>query len=337
MSPDATTVATATAAPARSTTSRTHLPLRLGVLVTVAVAVCAVYLTLDLTGNIAWVLERRATTIATMLLVSAAVAIATIVFHTVTTNQILTPSIMGFDALYILIQTVGVHSLGPSGILQVNPLVRFLIEGLLMVGLSLALYRWLLIDLRRSLHLLILVGVVIGGLFRSIATLLQRLMDPTAFIVLQDRFFADFTGAPTNLLGVSAVIVAAVTLALWWHRRTLDVVALGREVAVNLGVDHRRAMLWCLAAVAVLVSVATALVGPTSFLGLLVAHIAYQVLRTSRHAWTIPAAFAASVIALVGGQLVFERLLGFEGSLSMIVEFLGGILFIALLLRRRTS
>ena len=215
-------------------------------------ASATIYLTVDLTGNIAWLLGRRSVTVATMVVVSAAVAVGTVVFHTVTANQILTPSIMGFDALYILIQTVAVSTLGVTGLHGIDPLVEFLIESALMVVLSLALYKWLLIDLRRSLHLLVLVGVVIGGLFRSIATLLQRVMDPTAFAVLSDRFFADFTGTDEGLLLLGGVTVLVTSLLLWRARSTLDVVSLGREVSVGLGVDHRRATLWTLAALSLI-------------------------------------------------------------------------------------
>ncbi|WP_245634294.1 iron chelate uptake ABC transporter family permease subunit [Janibacter corallicola] len=305
----------------------------LGLLAAALVSV-GIYLTIDLSGNIAWLLERRATTLATMVLVSVAVGAATVVFHTVTANQILTPSIMGFDALYVLIQTVAVTTLGVSGIHGVPTVVEFGVETVIMVGLSLLLYTWLLLDLRRSLHLLVLVGVVIGGLFRSISELLQRVMDPTAFAVLQDRFFADFTGRDQGLLLIGAIIVAGTGLLLWRGRGALDVVSLGREVSTSLGVEHRRVVLLSLTAVALLVATATALVGPTSFFGLLVAHLAYRLVGSTKHEHTLPAAALASVVCLVGGQLLFERVLGFEGSLSMVVEFLGGILFIALLLGR---
>lgn len=305
----------------------------LGLLVAALVSV-GIYLSIDLSGNIAWLLERRATTLATMVLVSVAVGAATVIFHTVTANQILTPSIMGFDALYVLIQTVAVTTLGVTGVHGLPTFVEFGVETVIMVGLSLLLYKWLLLDLRRSLHLLVLVGVVIGGLFRSLSELLQRVMDPTAFAVLQDRFFADFTGRDQGLLLIGAIIVAGTGLLLWRGRGTLDVVSLGREVSTSLGVEHRRVVLLSLTAVALLVATATALVGPTSFFGLLVAHLAYRLVGSTKHEHTLPAAALAAVVCLVGGQLLFERVLGFEGSLSMVVEFLGGILFIALLLGR---
>ena len=147
-------------------------------------------------------------------------------------------------------------------------------------------------------------------------------------------FFADFTGADHRVLLVGALLVLACATWIWRVRRDLDVLALGRAPAIGLGLDHRSLTLRALVAVAVLVSVATALVGPTTFFGLLVAHLAYQLFASQRHAVTVPAAALCALITLIGGQIIFERLLGFEGSLSIVVEFLGGIVFIVLLCRR---
>lgn len=299
-----------------------------------AVVAAAAYLLIGLEGAIGFILPRRLLTLATMTVVGAAVAIATVLFHTVTANRILTPSIMGFDALYLLVQTAAMVALGVSGSVTIDPVLRFAAEATAMTLLAVGLYRWLIVGLGRSLHLVVLVGVVAGGFFRALSTLLQRAMDPTEFIVLQDRFFADFHGADPRLVATSAGIVG---LALLWtlHRsERLDVLALGRELATSLGVDHRRSQLVVLAVVALLVASATALVGPTSFFGLLVAHLAYQTMGTHRHRHVLPAACGAAVATLVGGQLVFEQLLGLEGSLSLVVELLGGIAFLVLLLRR---
>lgn len=280
------------------------------------------------------VLPRRLLTVATMTVVGCAVALATVLFHTVTANRILTPAIMGFDALYLLVQTTLVMVLGSSGSLGVDPLLSFVGQAGAMTALSVLGYRWLLVGLGRSLHMVVLVGVVVGGLFRSLSALMHRMMDPTEFIVLQDRFFADFTGADPRLLAATAAVVVLAAGWSLWRAPRLDVVALGRDLATSLGVDHRCHQLVILAVVAVLVASATALVGPTSFFGLLVAHLAYQSAGTHRHAVVVPVACAAGVLALVGGQLVLERVLGLDGSLSLVVELLGGVVFLVLLLRR---
>ncbi|WP_286967424.1 MULTISPECIES: iron chelate uptake ABC transporter family permease subunit [Arsenicicoccus] len=289
--------------------------------------------TIDQT-TLEFILPRRLTTLATMTVVGVGVALATVLFHTVTANRILTPSIMGFDALYLLVQTGTVVLLGVTGSLTLDPVSSFAWQATAMTLLAVALYRWLLVGLGRSLHMVVLVGVVIGGFFRALSTLMQRAMDPTEFIVLQDRFFADFHGADLRLVGVTAVIVALAAAWTIWRAGRLDVLALGRDIAVSLGLDHRRGQLAVLALVALLVAAATALVGPTSFFGLLVAHLAYQTVGTHRHAHVVPAACGAAVVTLVGGQLVLEKALGLEGSLSLVVELLGGVTFLVLLLRR---
>lgn len=311
---------------------------RLAVLGGLALAFIGVYLFGDLSGNLSYLLTRRATTLATLVVVATAIGVSTVLFHTVTANRILTPSIMGLDSLYIALQTVAVFVLGAFGASSLPKAWVFAAELGAMVAFSLLLFTVVMGRFSRSLTMMLLVGVLIGGLFRGVSSFLQRLMSPEDFQVLSDRFFADFTGADPALLGLSAALVAGVTGAAWWFRNELDVVGLGRDLAICLGINHHRFTMVVLVGVALLVGTSTALVGPTMFFGLLASHLAYRALDTQRHSWTIPGTILAGTAALVGGQWAFERVLGLAGSLSMIVEFVGGITFIVLLLtggRRR--
>jgi iron complex transport system permease protein len=302
----------------------------LGVLALVA---CAAFLLLDAQGAWAFVLTFRGTKLAAMVLVGYAIAVSTVLFQTITHNRILTPSVMGFDALYVLLQTLLVFGVGSARVATVDPRLRYLVEVALMVVLSGLLFRWLFGGARRSLHLLVLVGIVFGVLFRSVAGFLQRLIDPNAFAVLQGSMLASFNAVDPALLGVSAVLVAGASAVAWRMRHAFDVLALGRETAVSLGVDHQRAVRRVLVVVAVLVSVSTALVGPVTFFGLLVANLAHVLVRTHRHAAVLPAAVLLGVLCLVGGQTVLERALGLDSTLGVVVEFAGGLAFLVLLLR----
>lgn len=306
---------------------------RLLLLAGLAVLATVAYMVVGLTGSLSFALPRRATTVATMVLVAYAVGVSTVLFQTVTTNRILTPSIMGFDSLYVLIQTVAVAGLGAAGASAVSVPARFAIEVGLMVAFAVVLYRWLFTGGRHSLHLLLLVGIVIGVLFRSISSFIQRLIDPNEFVVLQDRLFASFIGVDETLLLVAAGTVVMVSAAAWRMRHTFDVLGLGRETAINLGVEHQRAVTQILVLVTLLVAVSTALVGPITFFGLLVANLGYQLMGTSQHRRTLPAAVLLGVVALVGGQVILERVFGLDTVLSVIVEFLGGIVFILMLIR----
>ena len=298
-----------------------------------AAALVVTFMTIDLSGNLGYIVPLRAGKVASMLLVAYAVGVSTVLFQTVTGNRILTPSIMGFDALYILLQTFLAFTIGTQALLTMGAGTRFLMEVVLMVGFSWVLYRWLFIGGGRSLHLVLLIGIVFGTLFRGISSLLQRLIDPSEFIVLQDLFFASFNNVDSSLLGVSAVAILAASVAGWRIRNQFDVLALGRETSLSLGVNHKSTVTQVLVICSVLVAVSTALVGPITFFGLLVASVAYQLSAVFRHKYVLPIAVLLGAIALLGGQLVLERVFGFDTALSIVIEFVGGIVFIALLLK----
>lgn len=305
--------------------------LLLGALALVSIA-C--FMTLGAKGSWSFVLPFRGRKLLALCLVAYSVAVSTVLFQTVTNNRILTPSIMGFDALYVLIQTAIVFFLGIGALGTLNPQGQFATEVLVMVAFSGLLFRWLFLGEERSLHLLVLVGIVFGILFRSLSQFMQRLLDPNAFNVLQDSFFASFATVDTSLLLVCSVIVAGVTLVAFRLGHTFDVLSLGRSQAINLGVNYKRTVVIILTLVSILVAISTALVGPITFFGLLVASLAHSLVGTSRHKWVLPAAALLAVICLVGGQTLLERVFAFDTALSIIIEFLGGIVFIYLVLRR---
>lgn len=305
----------------------------LGVL---ALAVCLAFMTIGAKGSWSFVLPFRGAKLAGMLLVAYAIAVSTVLFQTITDNRILTPSIMGFDALYALIQTVMVFLLGAQATNAIDPRLLFVAECSAMVLFSCLLYRWLFSGAVRSLHVLMLVGIIFGILFRSVSGFLQRVVDPNEFIVLQDRLFASFNSFDGRLLALSTLLIAVASLMAWRLFHTFDILALGRENAITLGVAHRRVTTQILVLIAVLISVSTALVGPVTFFGLLVASLAYQVMPLGLHRFTLPAAVLAAVISLVGGQLVLERVFAFDTAVGIVIEFAGGVVFLILLIRGKT-
>lgn len=291
------------------------------------------FLTLGARGNWGFVLPFRGAKLAGLALVAVAVAMATVVFQTLTRNRILTPSIMGFDALFVLIQTTLIFGLGPVRTAAIPPQPMFLIEVALLTGFAALLFGWLFRGTVRGLHLLLLVGIVFGTLFRAVAGLMQRLITPDDFAVLQSRIFASFNSVDQTLLGLAALIVVVLAALLWRMRRVLDVLALGRDHAIGLGLSHDRLVLGLLASVTVLVAVSTALVGPAGFFGLLVANLAWLLMPTARHAVVLPAAALIALICLIGGQTILERVLGYDAVLSVVIEFLGGLFFLVLVMR----
>lgn len=299
----------------------------------IALLAAIAFMTIGAKGSWSFILSFRGTKLAAMVLVAYAIAVSTVLFQTVTNNRILTPSIMGFDALYILIQTLVVFFFGAVHVDWIGPNIRFLTETVVMVLFAGSLYYWLFSGAARSLHLVMLVGIICGVFFRSLSNLMQRMLDPDLFAVLQDRFFASFNTINADILILSAIIVAAVSLYGWRLMHVFDVLTLGREPAINLGVDHRRVVRLILLMVTVLVAVSTALVGPITFFGLLVANLAYMLAGSGKHRVVLPIAVLLAIICIVGGQTILERAFAFNTALSVIIEFLGGLVFIILLVR----
>ncbi len=305
----------------------------IAVLCVLALLSIAAFMVLGARGPWSFVIPFRGRRLLALVLVAYAIAVSTVLFQTVTNNRILTPSIMGFDALYVLVQTAVVFFLGAHVLALADPYTRFLGEVVLMAGFAWVLFRWLFLGEERSLHLLILVGIVFGIFFRSLATFMQRVLDPNAFQVLQDSLFASFQNVDTTLLWISLALCAAVTLVLARIAHSFDVLTLGRAQAISLGVDYPRTVMTILTSVAILVAVSTALVGPITFFGLLVASLARALLGQSLHRYVLPASVLLGVVALVGGQTALERIFAFDTALSIIVEFLGGLVFILLIVR----
>ncbi|GAA2178772.1 iron chelate uptake ABC transporter family permease subunit [Leucobacter tardus] len=281
-----------------------------------------------------WVIvQTRFASLGTIALVAVSQAVATVLFHTATSNRILTPSILGFDALYVLTQTALVFVFGTAAA-SMEGIPKIIAQSALMVAFATLLYGWLFSGKRANLHLLLLVGVVLGMGFGSVSTFMQRLLTPSEFDVLSARLFGSIGKGNTDYLPIAAGIVAAVLIFVWRRRRTYDVIALGRDVAVSLGVNYRREVVTILVIAAVLVSVSATMVGPMTFFGFLVATLAYQFVRGDRHSETLPLAIGIALVTLLGATFVLRNVFAAAGLVTVIIEFVGGLTFLIVLLRK---
>ena len=301
------------------------------------------YLFLDAVGSWAFILTFRATKLAAMLLVGVSLAVATVLFQTITANRILTPSVMGFDALYAFALSSMVFTLGAAGYDAIPQPLLFAANLTLMSGLGLLLFMALLAGGRGDILKMVLTGIVLGILIRSVTGFIQRLIDPSDFQTVQVASFARFTFVEPVLLGMAAAVVIPALVQAWRMRFRLDVLALGPEAATGLGEAPKRGQKQALLLICLLVGAATALSGPMSsgfsgpsnFFGLIVTALAHLLIKSERHATLLPAAAMIAGIVLVGGQTVMERVLHLSTPLPVVIELIGGALFLFLLLRRR--
>lgn len=285
--------------------------------------------------NFKYALYRRIPKIYAMILTGGAIGFSSLIFQTVTNNRILTPSILGIDSLYVLLQTSVVFLLGSSSVIISDGNINFIITISAMLLFSSLIYKFIFKKSSKNIFTLLLVGVVCGTLFESLTTFMQVLIDPVEFQVVQDKMQASFNNVNTDLLFISSIVIIICMGYVYDYLKILDVMSLGREQAINLGVDYDRVMKKMLVVIVLLTSVATALVGPITFLGLLVVNISRQLISSYKHSMLGIATILISVIALIGGQLLVEQLMDFGVSVSVIINFIGGIYFIYLVMKER--
>ncbi|MBV6682210.1 iron chelate uptake ABC transporter family permease subunit [Bacillus sp. JRC01] len=302
-----------------------------------AIAAIGAYLFYGLNGSYEYALPRRGMKALAMLLTGVAIAYSTVVFQTITHNKILTPSIMGLDSLYMLLQTVIIFFLGSSHYLIVNKNANFFLSIAAMIVFALLLYQLMFKGSKQPIYFLLLIGIILGTFFQSISSFLQVLIDPNEFLSVQDKMFASFNNISSDLVWVAGGVIILVLIYGWRQMAELDVVSLGRETAINLGVPYDKVVRRMLVLSSILIAVSTALVGPITFFGLIVANLSYQLFKTYRHGILIAGAGIISIIALVGGQWLVERIFTFSTTLSVIVNFIGGLYFIYLLLKEAKS
>ena len=300
----------------------------------IAIAFLTLYVVWGLTAkNYRFNLSLRIPKVLGILIAGGTISVASILFQTITNNRIITPSVIGLDSLYSLVQTVVVFVFGSTSIFMVNKTINFLMSGTLMVLLSMILFKVVLKKGENNIFFLLLVGTVVGTLFRSMSSFMQVLIDPNEFDALQTKLYASFSLVNTKIILVSILILIIIAFVLFRSFNNLDVMSLGREQAINLGVNYDKFSKKILIIVAILVSLSTALVGPITFLGILVVNLTYEITKTYKHSVLLIVGTLISIISLVGGQFLVERVFVFNTTISIIINFIGGIYFINLLLR----
>ncbi|MEO3214698.1 MULTISPECIES: iron chelate uptake ABC transporter family permease subunit [Romboutsia] len=283
--------------------------------------------------HIDYAMSQRIPKLIAIVLTGGCIAFSSMIFQTITNNNILTPSVLGLDSLYILVQTLIVFIVGIDSKFIASKSHNFLLSVVIMVVASFVLYKKLFEKSGNNIFFLLLVGMIFGTLFKSMSTFMQVVIDPNEYATLQNSLHASFGNVNTEILLIASIILIAIIPFIYDELKYLDVLCLGKDNAINLGVDYDKVVKKMIIVVSILVSISTALVGPITFLGLLVVNITKQLLSTYKHSYLIVASILISISTLVGGQFLVERVFSFNTTLSVIINFVGGVYFIYLLLK----
>lgn len=312
---------------------RTVVKIRVTLIVIVCLAL--VFLFIDSGFDFNYLIPKRLIRLATIVLGSVCLAFSAIIFQTIVGNRILAPSIMGYEAVYLLWQVLLLFMMGTNGLMILGVSGNFVVSIALMLGYSWALHHWLFPRCKHDVYTLLLFGLVLTMVIGTVTQFIQLRISPGEFSIFQGLSYTSFNRSQPETLFYS---VLAVALVLWVSRKTLstlDIMALGREQSLSLGVNHPKYVQLYLALIAVLVAVSTSLIGPTVFLGVFIANIAYALARSNQHRVTLPIACAITIVIFLVAQIFVEHVFNYKTSVSILVNLVGGIYFLALTVRTR--
>lgn len=272
-----------------------------------------------------------------MLITAFAIGSASIVFQSIINNTIVTPCLLGMDQLYSLIHTAVFFVAGSGSFLAVNANAAFAVDLAIMGAVATVIYSYLFRKTNHNVLYVLLIGTVLTSFFSSIQTTLTRVMDPNEYDTLLTDLVASFSNVNSAILVLSVAVLALVAFALRKELALLDVLTLGKDQAINLGVDYDRCIRRLLLGVTLYIATATAMVGPLAFLGLIIANLSRQFLRTYRHSQLITGSVLFGMAVLIGGQLLVERVFVYSVPVSVFITVGGGVYFLYLLLTQRKA
>ncbi|CAG9622270.1 iron chelate uptake ABC transporter family permease subunit [Sutcliffiella rhizosphaerae] len=281
------------------------------------------------------VVERRMVAVVAMLIAAICHSLSTVAFQSITNNRIITPSLLGFESLYSTIQTGTMFLFGASALVSFSGIGPFFLQVSLMVLMSLILYGWLLSGKYGNLQLVLLIGIIIGTGLSTLSAFMRKLLSPSEFDLLQTRLIGSVNNADAAYYPIVIPMVIIIALLLFVFSKKLNILSLGKDVSTTFGVKYQTSIIYTLVLVAVLMSISTALVGPLTFFGFLVAILSYQAAPTYDHRYIFPMALAIGFFVLTSAYFLMYHVFNAQ-AVSVFIELFGGIVFLIVILRKRS-
>ncbi|AOA58102.1 iron chelate uptake ABC transporter family permease subunit [Acinetobacter larvae] len=288
-------------------------------------------------GDWHYILSKRFLRLGAIAVAACCVACSAIIFQSLVGHRILTPAVMGYEAVYLLWQSLLLYVLGSAGLTLLGSLGQFVLGALLMLLYSLLLQRTVLARAQTDVYQLLLLGLVLSMVMLTISQFIQLKISPGEFTVFQGLSYASFNRVRPDTLLISTTVLLVILYFIRSGCAVLDVMALGREQALSLGVNHQGYLRFYMALLAVLVAISTSLIGPVAFMGIFIANIAYALAQRHRHALTLAFGCVVAMVIFLTAQLLVEHLFNYKTTVSILINLLCGIYFLGLMLYRRGS
>ncbi len=182
---------------------------------------------------------------------------------------------------------------------------------------------------------LLLVGVSISYALSGITTFMQYAThDPAGQAAILFWLIGGLGGAEWSKIPLMAGVLLVSTLAIWYHARALNALAVGDEAALAVGLNPDRLRLRLFVVLSLVTAVAVSMVGPIGFVGLVVPHVV-RLIVGAEHRRVIPLALVMGSIYLTSVDIVARTVVApSELPVGILTAMLGTPFFIWLIRRR---
>jgi len=268
------------------------------------------------------IMSRTIPAIIGMTAAGGIIAIVSLAFQTITQSRILTPSMIGFDSVFIGTQTLLVFAFGSFTPFFTDPIRNFFVTSSVMVIISMLMFGTILRRNKNNIIFLLMFGIVLSGTVSNGARYLQSLMNFYEFYQVQAATAVTVMNMNTDVINIAWPIIIVVAVLMIMRHRTYDVMSLGAEQAKSLGVAYNHELNYTLILISIGMSVATAMIGSLAFLGLMVVNASRELIKTHRHLPLFICSAAVAILTLVMGSAI-EQLLQGAIPLTTIINLVG--------------
>lgn len=221
----------------------------------------------------------------TAVLAGAALTVSGLMLQTAFRNPLAGPSILGITsgsslgvAFVILFLGGSVSAAGYSWGGYAAILIGSFVGSIAIMGLLLLFSMWLKNDL-----MLLIAGIMVGYLTSSVITLLNYLSTAEGVHGYAMWGMGNFNGVALGQIPMFSIAIGAGLLLSILMVKPLNIILLGENYALNLGIRMQWVRNMLLITTGLLTSVVTAFCGPISFIGLAVPHVVRMIFRVSDH------------------------------------------------------
>jgi len=262
------------------------------------------------------------------LAVGAALAVAGTVFQGMFRNPLVSPDILGVTSGCSFGAAIGI--LMPSTSVYIVSIFAFLFGILAMA----AAYSISSASRGEQTIMLILAGMVVSAFFSAALSFLKYVADP--YEQLPSIVFwlmGGFSRVTWDIAFALLIVVVPCLIVVYLLSWKLDLLSLGDDEAVSLGINVKLLRFLLIMTATFLVAAAVSAAGTIAWVGLVIPHIA-RMLSSSEHTISIPMA------TLVGGGFVLlmddfaRNLMTSEIPISILTAALGAPFFAYLLIKR---